>query len=80
VKGRKALLTDTQKAATMKITMRVHVLTLPTGSMTPLATLYRIDDVKRTRQQGWTDRITLSDADLQLGDIVTVSIEPAGER
>jgi hypothetical protein len=59
----------------MKLTMRVHSLSLPIGTRSPQAQLYRVDDIKRRRESGWTDRITLHDTDLQLGDIVIVTVE-----
>jgi hypothetical protein len=59
----------------MKLTMRVHSLSLPIGTRSPQAQLYRVDDIKRRRENGWTDRITLHGTDLQLGDIVTVEKE-----
>ena len=59
----------------MKLTMRVHSLSLPIGTRSPQAQLYRVDDIKRRRESGWTDRITLHGTDLQLGDIVIVTVE-----
>jgi hypothetical protein len=59
----------------MKLTMRVHSLSLPIGTRSPQAQLYRVDDIKRRKESGWTDRITLHDTDLELGDIVIVTVE-----
>ena len=59
----------------MKLAMRVNSLTLPIGTRSPQALLYRVDDVKRRKESGWTDRITLHGTDLQLGDIVIVTVE-----
>ena len=64
----------------MKLTMRVHSLILPIGTRSPQAQLYRVDDIKRKRESGWTDRITLHDTDLQLGDIVIVTVEKEEEH
>lgn len=59
----------------MKLTMRVHSLSLPIGTRSPQAQLYRVDDIKRRRESGWTDRITLHNTNLELGDIVIVTVE-----
>ncbi len=59
----------------MKLTMRVHSLTLPIGTRSPQAQLYRVDGVKRRKESGWTDRITLHNTDLELGDIEIVTFE-----
>ena len=64
----------------MRITMRVHTLTLERFGTTPMATLYRHDHVKDTKARGWADRLVIPADGLDLGDIVEVTINRAGER
>ena len=64
----------------MQLTMRVHSLSLPIGTRSPTAQLYRVDGVKRRKESGWTDRITLHGTDLELGDIVIVTFEKEIDR
>ncbi len=64
----------------MELTMRVHSLTLPIDARAPEALLYRVDDIKRRKQSGWTDRLTLHGTDLELGDIVIVTLEKELDR
>jgi len=59
----------------MKLTMRVHSLSLAAHTDTPMATLYRYDGVKSRKEQGWTDRMTIPAGSLKLGDLVAVTIE-----
>jgi len=60
----------------MKLTMRVHSLSLAEHTNTPMATLYRCGAVKSRKERGWSDRITIPAGDLGLGDLVAVTIEP----
>jgi len=60
----------------MRITMRVHTLTLDRDTDVPMATLYRRDNVKIARKQGWTDRITIPAGKLRLGDLVEITVAP----
>ncbi len=56
------------------------------ASRSPISELRdpRVDDVKRRRERGWTDRLTVRGTDLDLGDIVIVTLEKelgdAGEQ
>jgi hypothetical protein len=79
VKGKKSF-SILRQGTTMKLTMRVHSLSLPIGTRSPQAQLYRVDDIKRRRESGWTDRITLHGTDLQLGDIVIVTVEKEADH
>lgn len=59
----------------MTITMRVRTLTLDQNQRRSMATLYRYDRVKSSKERGWMDRVTIPAGDLTLGDLVSVTIE-----
>jgi hypothetical protein len=60
----------------MNVVMKVHSLSLDRDTGRHLATLYRHDAIKERRQRGWIDRVTMPAADLQLGDLVDVTVTP----
>jgi hypothetical protein len=60
----------------MNVVMKVHSLSLDRDTGRHLATLYRHDAIKERRQRGWIDRVTMPAEDLQLGDLVDVTVTP----
>ena len=59
----------------MKLTMRLHSLTLPINARESEVRLHSVDDIKGRTESGWTNRLTLHGIYLKLGNIVIVTLE-----
>ena len=59
----------------MKLTMRLHSLTLPINARESEVRLHSVDDTERRTESGWTNRLTPCGTHFKLGNIVIVTLE-----